>query len=182
MSQRNKNIIRHYKIWKANNPDTCIVHCGSQQKLEDAIRQAALSRDQNGKKHQHQYRLQNQTLQLFSDNLIYNINSILTATSFEQLIEAVRASKIPGIGELAIYDTAVRIGAFMNIWPERVYLHAGAKVGAAAILGSEPGDTISKTDLPAEFRIPDLSCYELEDMLCIYKKMFIHARSRGAFG
>jgi len=179
MSQRFKNIIKHYKNWKANNPDRCIENCINQAILANAVERAALSVDASGKKHRHQYRLQRQTLAAFANNLINNLHHISTVNDFEELIQLVRAAKILGIGELAVYDVAVRIGAYLNIWPEKIYLHAGTRVGTEALIGNVKGETIEKDLLPADFRSPNLSCYELEDMLCIYKKLFIHAKNRG---
>lgn len=140
---------------------------------------AARSTNANGKKHPHQYRLQNQTLQQFGEILIRQMRSISAATTFEELISAVRNARIYGIGELAIYDVAVRIGAFKNIWPEKIYLHAGARVGASALIDNLTSDVIEKNQLPSDFRNSDLSCYELEDILCIYKHFFQHARNIG---
>jgi len=37
---------------------------------------------------------------------------------------------IPGIGELAIYDTALRIAAKLRFEPAVVFLHAGTRIGA----------------------------------------------------
>ena len=175
MSQRLINIIRHYKKWKAANPDNCISHCANQSTLNEAIFQAALSIDHLGKKHPHQYRLKREYLEDFGNNILLHIDSISNVNNFEDLIRIVRTSRVYGIGELAIYDTAVRIGAFLDIWPDKIYLHAGAKIGALALNPNLLNDIISKDDLPPDFRTSDLSCYELEDILCIYKKMFIHA-------
>jgi hypothetical protein len=175
MSQRFINIIRHYKRWKAVNPDSCILHCANQPTLRDAIIKAALSVDHLGKKHPHQYRLKREDLQNFGNALVQNAERIENAINFEEIISYVRSCKIYGIGELAIYDTAVRIGAFLDIWPDRIYLHAGAKVGALAVNPNISADVITKNDLPLAFQAEDLSCYELEDILCIYKKMFLHA-------
>lgn len=178
MSQRLINIIRHYKRWKAANPDNCILHCVNQPTLHRAIIQAALSVDHLDKKHPHQYRLKREYLQNFGNNLVQHIESIESAENFEVLITKIRSYRVYGIGELAVYDTAVRIGAFLDIWPNRIYLHAGAKIGALALNANISSDIISKNDLPPEFRIPDLSCYELEDILCIYKKILLHAADR----
>lgn len=173
MSQRFIKIIHHYKRWKAANPDSCILHCANQPTLRDAIIKAALSVDDRGKKHPHQFRLKRHDLENFGNLLVQNIESIKNATNFDDLIGYVKSRKVNGIGELAIYDIAVRIGAFLDIWPERIYLHAGAKVGALALNPDIIADVITKNDLPPAFQSEDLSCYELEDILCIYKKMFL---------
>ena len=57
-----------------------------------------------------------------------------------------------------VYDTAVRIGAYLNLEPEEVYLHAGTKKGAAA-LGFKHRKTIDPKVLPREFQ--SLSAVEL---------------------
>jgi hypothetical protein len=36
---------------------------------------------------------------------------------------------VTGIGELYVYDTALRIGAKLGVFPEKVYLHAGTRIG-----------------------------------------------------
>lgn len=176
MSQRYRNIIRHYKNWKSRHPDTWIENCVNQNDLAGAIRTAASSIDGAGRKHPHQYRLQRLHLAQFGDSLIQHLDEIQNVLSFEQLINIVRSASVTGIGELAIYDTAVRIGAYLNIFPERIYLHAGAKVGAKGLLGELQSDILEKDDLPEAFQSADLSCYELEDILCIYKAIFNNRR------
>jgi hypothetical protein len=157
--------------WKSNNPDTCIIHCASQRRLRDAITCAAVSRDNQGKKHPHQYRLKNSVLEAFGDSLLPRQRDIQAVQNFDELIDIVEQCRVSGIGELAIYDTAVRIGAFLNIWPTKIYLHAGARVGAAKLIGNVTSSTINKSQLPATFSNSNLSCYELEDLLCIYKRI-----------
>jgi hypothetical protein len=77
------------------------------------------------------------------------------------------AEGIYRIGELTIYDTAVRIGAKLGLAPQEVYLHAGTRKGAAAFRIDSSATTIAPTDLPLEFR--KLEPFEIEDILCIYK-------------
>ena len=104
-------------------------------------------------------------------SVLKNINNIRNAADFNSLHNAVQNFRVPGIGELAIYDTAVGIGAFLNLQPTIIYLHAGAKVGLEKLLGPYNQTTINKNQLPADFANSNLTCYELEDMLCIYKKI-----------
>ena len=41
---------------------------------------------------------------------------------------------------LTVYDTALRIGAHLDIMPDRIYLHAGVKEGAKALgFSGKPG-------------------------------------------
>lgn len=73
---------------------------------------------------------------------------------------------IHGIGELYIYDAALRMGAFLKLAPEHIYLHAGVRVGARA-LGFIGGDYALCSELPAEFSA--LHPHQIEDCLCVYK-------------
>ena len=57
------------------------------------------------------------------------------------------AADFHGIGSLTVYDTATRIGAFLKLEPDRVYLHAGTRDGARA-LGFDQRDSLSASELP----------------------------------
>ncbi len=135
-----------------------------QRNLRDAVRVAALSKLPGGGRHPHQRRIHGRVLQQAANALA---KGKLTFATFDDLHEAVRTTVEPirGIGELAIYDIANRIGAHLELEPDRVYLHAGTREGARALgLG---GAAILKSDLPKAFR--RLSPGEIEDCLCIYK-------------
>jgi hypothetical protein len=172
MSQRLPSIITHYKKWKAENPDTWIEHCKSQKTLADAIHFSALSENNAGKRHKHQYRLQRENLALFEASLLAREIELLHTTTFEALIEIIKEARTPGIGELAIYDTAVRIAAYLGLEPDKIYLHAGTRIGVSKLIGQTNASSISKDQLPDALRNSNLSCYELEDLLCIYKDKF----------
>jgi hypothetical protein len=90
-------------------------------------------------------------------------------SSFEQLHKLVRRTvePIPGVGELYVYDTALRIGAKLGVSPEMVYLHAGTRKGAKNLGFKSSCDTISITELPRALH--KLEPREIEDLLCIYK-------------
>ena len=86
-------------------------------------------------------------------------------------------SGIDRIGALALYDIALRIGAFLGREPELVYLHAGARTGARALgLSCRGRHALAPNEFPKEFaRL--LPC-EIEDCLCIYKIDLAEARDR----
>jgi len=90
--------------------------------------------------------------------------------SFERLHSEIErlVGPLRGIGELYVYDTALRIGAYRGLNPKRVYVHAGVRVGARN-LGLDPGrsGSIAVGGLPGPLRT--LKPYEIEDILCIYK-------------
>jgi hypothetical protein len=165
-------IIRLYKVTFGKNPDSCIEYAKNQKHLADAIRVSTLSINENGKRHNHQYRIPQMVLELWYDSLMRNLKKIQKSISFDELLSQLQVSKIKGIGTLTIYDTATRIGAYMNLYPDKVYLHAGTLEGAKKILKDASGPFILKRDLPKPFQRKDLACWEIEDILCIYKNDF----------
>ena len=89
-------------------------------------------------------------------------------STFEELYKRICSINVYGIGELTKYDTATCIGCPLKIYPEYVYLHAGAKIGAVAIgiIGAKVEKRIFVEKFPA-FEI--LEPIQIEDFLCIYK-------------
>jgi hypothetical protein len=144
---------------------------------EDAISRAALAQLPNGRRHPHQYRIPRATLGESRRRLLDHLPALRQAESFDELFELITATiePIPGIGPLAVYDTALRVGARFGLEPVKVYLHAGTRTGAKA-LGLDLGsDSIEMGELPAELRT--LTAREVEDVLCIYKGEFRGAGS-----
>ena len=172
MSTKLASIVRSYARWKKNNPDLWIAYCESQNDIKSAIYYAAISRNESGRKHPHQYRLTAECLERFAAQLIEKSSAIEAVRDFDGLLSIISASREPGIGDLAVYDTAVRIGAFLQIYPNKIYLHAGTRVGVTKLCGKIDASWIDKRDMPKELRESSLTCYELEDLLCIYKDEF----------
>lgn len=138
-----------------------------QRSLADAIREAALSRLPRGKRHPHQQRIPLRVLQKAERRLQAIAERLKQARSFAELYGLVeqQIGSIRGIGELAIYDIAHRIGAFLKHDPESIYLHAGTRQGARAL--NLCGKKLEIRQLPSEFH--QLSASEIEDCLCIYE-------------
>lgn len=158
---------------KEENPDTWISHCKSRRNLEDAIYCAACSINHLGRKNDHQRRLKNCDLEKFAINIINRKKELDEIQSFSKLLDFIQSCRVKGIGELACYDTAYRIGARLNIFPDKIYLHAGTKKGAEKLLKRKlKGKFIEREMLPAELQTETLSNAELEDILCIYKDSF----------
>jgi hypothetical protein len=94
-------------------------------------------------------------------------------STFHELWGLVRDNlkPIPGIGELYIYDAALRVGAYLRLTPERVYLHAGTRIGArtSGLLPRARGrrEWLESNELPAPLR--DLPPSDVENLLCIYE-------------
>ena len=77
--------------------------------------------------------------------------------------------KIKGIGELTHYDFALRIGAYLGHFPQKIYLHSGTKEGAESLLKKKISeDSLETKDFPKELQC--LKPYHIENFLCIYKK------------
>lgn len=104
-------------------------------------------------------------------------SNLARAHSFTDLYNRVESAvdHIAMIGPLTIYDIAHRIGAYLGLEPQEVYLHAGTLEGAQA-LGFR-SSMLRKGDLPRAFQ--RLSAAEIEDCLCIFKDDLKEALRRG---
>jgi hypothetical protein len=98
--------------------------------------------------------------------------------SFEALHALVASTigNISGIGELTVYDTALRIGANMKLQPDVVFMHSGTRIGAKRLGLDASREFLTVEELPADFR--DLRPREIEDVLCIYKDYFSEKKRR----
>ena len=96
--------------------------------------------------------------------------------SFDELHSLVEKTigSFSGIGELTVYDTAHRLGAYLGLRPEYVYLHAGTLEGAKALGIKTNEKKIAISRLPAEFK--RLSPEQIEDCLCVYKSVLAAMR------
>lgn len=140
-----------------------------QRSLDDVIQKAAMAMSPSGKRLNHQRRIPKEALRAWSDSLMERRSAIRQCTTFEELEQILSrsAAGIHGIGALTVYDTATRIGAFLHLEPQLIYLHAGVRQGAKA-LGFGDRATLVSSDLPKPFR--RLPPGEIEDCLCIYKE------------
>ena len=174
MIKKINNIINHYIKWKSDNPDTWIEHTCNQGNLASAISVATLSKNHLSKKHDHQRRLKNENLESFKAKLLTRQKEIHNVADFDSLLSIIEYCKIKGVGEVACYDIANRIGNYLDKQPEFVYLHAGTRKGLENLLGSKVKCRyIKKSDLPEPFKSSTLTCHEIEDILCIYKDRII---------
>ena len=144
--------------------------------LAKAIHFAALAIMRDGKRHPHQRRLPASVLRAAERRLTAVARLLRECHSFAALHEVVRAEigTIHGVGRLTVYDVATRIGAYLRLEPEVVYLHAGTSEGAKA-LGLNGGETLAPTALPPAFQI--LRPREMEDCLCVYASELSRFRS-----
>ena len=147
----------------------------AQPTLAHAVEVAALSVLRNGKRHDHQRRIPAAVLEEAKARLL--AADLGRSHTFHDVFETVQREigALRGAGELLVYDVAHRIGAFLGLHPERVYLHAGTRAGAR-VLGLYRGqEFLEPTELPEPLR--RLSPEEVEDLLCIYKGDLLGAPS-----
>jgi len=137
--------------------------------LNSAIELAALAINSEGKRYCHQRRLKRENLERAKTVLLANSDFIRKCGSFDELFTLIEMTlqEIGGIGELYIYDTALRIGANLSLSPGKVYLHTGTRVGAKALGLDGKLKTLDIAALPIELH--QLEPHEIEDVLCIFK-------------
>jgi hypothetical protein len=135
--------------------------------LAEAIESASYARTPGGKKHSHERRLPRAASE--KAHAALRSARLGTCRTFDELHATVKAllDPIPKIGEMMVYDTALRLGAALKLAPDLVYLHRGTREGAVALGFDRRRDTVHPDELPAAFRA--LHPHEIEDCLCIYK-------------
>lgn len=146
--------------------------------LDEVIERATKAINIYDRKESHQYRIPKVVLEEFYQKVKSKTESIKECKDFEQLLSIAEACKIKGIGELALYDTAFRIGCKLKIFPKYVYLHAGTKIGADAIFGKRIREKrLSLEDLPDNFyklidrKRGEVKPYEAEVCLCAHPEI-----------
>lgn len=137
--------------------------------LTEAIERASRAEDVDGNCHPHQRRIGLARMSELRAPLLGMKRALQRARNFYQLHELVSqaGNGLERIGPLAIYDTALRLGAYLGFRPQYVYLHCGTREGARALGLKGRAGKIEMQDLPEAFRRlrPD----QVEDCLCVYK-------------
>lgn len=148
-----------------------------QPTLAGAIEKAGMAMRAPGKRCSHHTRKPVALLREATRRLLEIEAALASASDFEALMECVDAAvaDLRGLGDLYTYDTTLRIGYKLRILPNRVYLHAGTRAGAAAL-----GLDVKRATIPRREFPPPLSRFSaaaIEDVLCIYKDRFATLRS-----
>jgi hypothetical protein len=176
-----EEIVQHYIDRCRSDAREELRHFGSQPDLPTAIRFAALAINEKGKRHDHQRRIPRQTLEHFRRDLLKRCRALRSCKTFPELMmitEKVGAGywKRPG---LTVYDTTHRIGEFIGVHPDRVYLHTGTRDGAKALGLDGKRPFLFRREFPRAFG--RLKPYEIEDCLCRYKdqlKVIFHSNRK----
>ena len=144
--------------------------------LREVVRRAARAERPDGKRHDHQARIRRSALRRAERRL--RRLGLARVRSFADLhaILSKAIGSLPGIGELMVYDTSLRIGAGLGVEPKFVYLHAGTRRGARALGLRWSAPYLRVSELPKQLR-RRLRPREIEDVLCIYKRHFRRLRA-----
>jgi len=148
-----------------------------QPTLDEAVRVSANAIHRDDSMDPHQYRVGRENLRGFERSILGAKERIAACESFDELIELLEACGTTGIGDLTIYDTATRLGAYLERMPTEVFLHAGALAGARSLGLDTSRRRLDPRDLPPAFG--GLDPDEIEDCLCIYKADIARVRSGG---
>lgn len=150
--------------------DAYLDHYHQLENLDDAIRQACHGKDE--KIHSHQHLIGKKKLDQAYKKLRKHAIEIAASESFDNLLTKVDCftAAIDRFGVLAVYDTSLRLGAFLDVWPELVYLHAGTRKGCKKLGVEARGSTVKMEHLPQAIQV--LKPYQAEDFLCIFKDQF----------
>lgn len=143
-----------------------------QPSFDLAIHCAAHAINADGKRYSHQCLIRRTAIPQALATLRQNKNRLVNSSSFEELHSILHSVlwSIYGVGELYVYDTALRLGAFLKLFPEKIYLHAGTRKGALALGLNVSAGVLEITDFPEPIR--SLQPYEIESFLCVYKDDF----------
>ncbi len=137
--------------------------------------------DASGKCHPHQRCISGVARKQFASDLQKNQAAIYDSKDFNNLYKNIeKFCKKGEIGELTIYDTAMRLGAFLekqknkSFKPKKVFLYNGAMKGAVVLFEKgwlkEPSNRMSLSAFKKLF--PQKKAWEVEEILCIYKDKF----------
>jgi hypothetical protein len=164
----NKAVVDAYLRDKADGEDAYLRFYSIQRTLAAAVEKSAMAELPSGKRFSHQRRIPRNTL--LSARAALMAVDFKICTTFDELYNLVAATigHIHGIGELTIYDTTHRLGAYLQLSPKFVYVHAGVRDGLKALKIGHRRQKIAVSDLPPAFR--RLRPEQVEDCLCIYKR------------
>jgi len=121
--------------------------------------------------HNHQSKV-SPALPALEEKLMKYLPALMRCETFGALYHLIELLRTPGIGPMTTYDVAVRFGAWLELKPDSIYLHAGTTAGLKA-LGFELrgwNTSIAMEALPRILRRKDPD--EVEDFLCTYRRAF----------
>lgn len=158
---------------QSHRRDAVVEYCCSAPSFSIAVWRACDSLDREGKMHNHQTRVRATARFKFAEDIISNPGLLRRRSrlkEFDELYDELKSIQPWGIGDVTLYDVAVRIGAFMGLEPRSLYLHAGVREAWDRLNGRKSKEfRIAHSDLPEALR--SLPADEVEDCLCTYREL-----------
>ena len=170
-------------LWKRRFRPSLQDHLGwyrSAGSLDVAIQRAAKAEDSApNRRNSHQRRLPRSAPEKIRKKLSLGAGEIEKCRDFESLyaiVDQLIRDEF-GVGDLMVYDTALRIGAYLSFRPNRVFLQCGALAGANryfSLIGAnrkpKSGSSLPVSEFPhfANALLP----HEIEHMLCTMRDCF----------
>jgi hypothetical protein len=175
-NQQLKSLVETYIYYNRKKMSDYLTWFKDRPSLSEVIRYAALAVDDSDNMFRHQYHLDKESLKKGRAIVLSASNTLTQCKSFDELFRLLETKLRPvkGLGELYVYDVALRIGAYLGLSPEKVYLHRGTRKGAKALGLNHKVDALDVESVPKELR--QLAPHEIEDFLCIYKTDFLGPR------
>jgi hypothetical protein len=169
--------------------DQVIKYCAEADRFQLAVTRAVEARDANGKHHNHQSKVDIAARRLFGRRIIrLAMRGSIPLGDFDELHDRLDEVKPYGIGPVTVYDVAVRIGAFLGVEPQSVYMHAGVRQGYMALWNALMGQAteddlnvwrmeryVRSARIPMDIFPPPLNAMradDVEDILCTYRGVF----------
>lgn len=162
-------IVQHYILHQRAKLHNELHYFSSQPSLDLAIHEAVRAVDHRGKRLSHQRRLHTHVIPMSLPLMAAAKKLIARSNTFDELMSTVEniLNAVPRAGDLYRYDTSLRIGSYLGLYPTRVFLQTGAYDGARKISKDFRERSVSLAQFPAPFHA--LAPFELENLLCVYK-------------
>jgi hypothetical protein len=169
-------VVRHYIKHYRPSSERELGQFRNQTSDEAAVTMAALAEDTAGRRFSHQRRIKQAALEAARRRLAPATSDLAKQPTFGTVLRLIERllEPVSGVGVLYKYDTALRIGARFGRLPQEVHLHAGTRVGAAALGLDADQRFLYLREFPAELQV--VPPHEVEDILCIYKQVLADAK------
>jgi len=132
LSESLKKIVDHYKEEMRPLARKELQLFARQPDLISAVYAAAMSEYPPGKRHSHQRRTSRHVLNDTYETLKHiDYSEFRNFHSLHSALQVIIGST-KGIGPLAVYDIAQRIGSYLGLEPERIYLHLHVQIAGCA--------------------------------------------------